>query len=121
MKAHSLRFGNLVMLCFEHKPGWFISSVTDIYKDGTIDTDTTQLTGKQKYYWEPIPLTEEWLLKFGLDKDFVPPLDDEWFFNIQDNSRDTYVLKKSGTKILYVHQLQNLWHALTGEELKLNP
>jgi len=49
-----LRRGNLVNLCFEHKPGWFTATVTDLFNDGSIETDTQELTGKQKYYWEGV-------------------------------------------------------------------
>lgn len=67
INARELRIGNLVNLCFEHKPGWFVASVTQIFDDNTINTDTEDfhLSGKQTYYFEGIPLTEEWLLKFG--------------------------------------------------------
>jgi hypothetical protein len=74
---------------------------------------------------EPIPLTEEWLLKFGFEKT-------EWDnFNsyrlIIGNNDYAIVLYSDGNcevgdiitcKIEYVHQLQNLYFALTGEELK---
>ena len=74
---------------------------------------------------EPIPLTEEWLLKLGFKKT-------EWDnFNsyrlMIGNNDYTIVLYSDGNcevgdiitcKIEYVHQLQNLYFALTGEELK---
>ncbi len=74
----------------------------------------------------PIPLTEEWLLKLGLvyDKDeeatFLVPysfyivyeVDDDYC--IYENVNDTFI-----TSIEYVHQLQNLYFALCGEELTL--
>lgn len=69
--------------------------------------------------FNPIPLTEEWLLKFGFLKykgnnkdfwlnDFEFANDLKWIFwkgNILEN-------------IEYVHQLQNLYFALTQTELK---
>lgn len=74
---------------------------------------------------EPIPLTEEWKLKFGFEKT-------EWDnFNsyrlMIGNNDYTIVLYSDGNcevgdiitcKIEYVHQLQNLYFALKGEELK---
>ena len=74
--------------------------------------------------FEPIPLTEEWLLKFGFD---------------YDNETSTYSLLTSLRKcdlcidillsdgeyfwkyveLKYVHQLQNLYFALTGNELEI--
>jgi len=73
---------------------------------------------------EPIPLTEEWKLKFGFEKT-------EWDnFNsyrlIIGNNDYAIVLYSDGNcevgdiitcKIEYVHQLQNLYFALKSEEL----
>jgi len=66
---------------------------------------------------QPIPLTEEWLLKFGFDDlgtygygrgNFHICLhENEFYFSI--NNRKVF--------IKHVHQLQNLYFALTGEEL----
>jgi len=79
---------------------------------------------------EPIPLTEEWLLKFG----FICTRDKkkDGRFNISVYEKDTYLIQDNGlfeysetpiaSDILYVHQLQNLMFALTGEELEIiNP
>lgn len=69
--------------------------------------------------YEPIPLTEEWFYKFGFSKSNV------WFekngielFNIADlYFRAKYPIKAD---VKFVHQLQNLYFALTGEELTVN-
>lgn len=64
--------------------------------------------------YEPIPITEEWLLKLGFDKDGQAPgrliLDCE-FGNVE------IWLNGSNQLCEYVHQLQNLYFALTGKEL----
>lgn len=78
------------------------------------------------YRWEwlkhynPIPLTEEWLLKFGMDDGVF---EDNQYFSIRKSQAefqewsvyfdDEFI----GEYIKYVHQLQNLYFALTGEEL----
>lgn len=82
---------------------------------------------------QPIPLTEEWLLKFGflditgvdyilnIDVDFkllLIPADG--FYPQIDKADDNGWQSVSLNKIEYVHQLQNLYFALCGEELKLN-
>ena len=91
---------------------------------------------------EPIPITEEWLLKFGFEKydwfdgcfikcnnkhlmiQFYEPKQEIliYFTKISKdkdghkmNGRD-YLFK---VKKYYVHQLQNLFFSLTGEELTL--
>lgn len=77
----------------------------------------------------PIPLAEDWLLKFNFKKfgeyeiynsndyDFQidkSPNDDEyWCFIGRENKEQ----RPYCVKIKYVHQLQNLYFALTGEEL----
>ncbi len=85
----------------------------------------------------PIPLTEEWLLKFGfvkhniLDYYFMAcgeyeirvvinsfsgglDSDSKWFISIQTG----YGSQPVTLVRMYVHQLQNLYFALTGEELQ---
>lgn len=107
--------------------------------------DAVQLTSDHMVYLlarnstpEPITLTEEWLIKFGFEK-----LDSENEFDKDMYSRPT----KSSTgrnlpfiiqvclngsyspplymdvheEILTVHQLQNLYLALTSQELTLSP
>ena len=84
--------------------------------------------------YRPIPLTEEWLLKFGfrlkdyseskrssfVDKDQFP-IYDHGFVNMYINKSGSffYVGSLLHVNLKYVHQLQNLFHALTGEELLL--
>jgi len=68
----------------------------------------------------PIPLTEEWLLKFGFEK--LEGWDDMYYFQIGDFQIHEYNV--SGYEfddfdIKNVHQLQNLYFALTGEELTI--
>ena len=80
---------------------------------------------------EGIPLTEEWLIKFGFKQGnsmnfywnklirdniniSIDPDDGEvWVCDIFDN--ESIIL----TEIKYVHQLQNLYFALTGKELTI--
>lgn len=64
----------------------------------------------------PIELTEEWLLKLG----FKPFVKDFTLKGIIIHKRKRgWVLRKSVPEIKYVHQLQNLYFALKGEELEL--
>ena len=80
-------------------------------------------------HFEPIPLSEDWLLKFGFVKcgnlittqTIKAPIigsfslllsEGKWFF--VPNVRIEW-----SVEITHVHQLQNLYFALTGEELKI--
>jgi hypothetical protein len=77
---------------------------------------------------KPIPLSEEWMLKFGF-KDDEPHsyinLDEHGVMSIQfDQYRKIISLFTTGAhyylpEIKYVHQLQNLYTALTGNELEI--
>ena len=106
MKANELRIGNL--LDFE---GEALSFEFEFVK-----WDNWEL-------FKPIPLTEEWLLKFGFTfyrenmydiKDFTFLLDR---FTLWDyTGEERYFIACS---INHVHQLQNLYFALTGEELEI--
>lgn len=68
---------------------------------------------------KPIPLTEEILLKCGYIKQ-----DRNMFmiighviWNVQEN---LFLCDKNGVVLKYLHQLQNLYFALTNKELEIN-
>lgn len=70
---------------------------------------------------KPISLSEEWLLKFGFKKapaekyrkfSFVI----DWWY---DSGKFMYGWIGGNVELKYVHQLQNLYLALTNEELSL--
>lgn len=87
-------------------------------------------------FYTAIPLTEEWLFKFGfVQKKYnagnsigfeiptnkgnlilliwkVAPLPDNWIMQV-------FIGTINISEIKYVHQLQNLYYALTGKELEI--
>lgn len=74
----------------------------------------------------PIPLTEEWLIKFEFcfyEENNSWQLDTQFGFSIWgriDSGLSVYVgSDECGVSIKYVHQLQNLIFCLSGEELKI--
>ena len=81
---------------------------------------------------QPIPLTEEWLLKFHSNKDEIEKskrfpnkitIYDRFLFIWKEEYKYWYVItsnhKEYLTKIEFVHEYQNFIFALTGEELIL--
>ena len=77
---------------------------------------------------KPIPITEEWLVKMGFENDY----DSTWIIDIGNDALLWYDLKRktiavgvpyeaSGNEVKrpFLHQLQNLFHSLTGEELTI--
>jgi len=78
---------------------------------------------------KPIPLTEEWLLKFGFNKiDHhrfkIKPSIFDWYYtySTHDNAFRYYVndVIICIATVFEVHQLQNLYFALTNTELTIN-
>jgi hypothetical protein len=112
MKVQELRIGNYVL-----KEG----------EEIVITSFTFYNIEKDEYSYEPIQLTEEWLLKFGFKKSTLDE-DNTWldlrYGYLTFSSDESVEFKKvyltvSREDIIceYVHQLQNLYFALTGEEL----
>lgn len=126
--AKDLRVGNWVQPKTNHQ-GRFkgYRQVTTVYKEDAVVENHYPLS-----WFEPIPLTPEILLKGGFvghyeGKSFggatysVYKLKGIWVYVYSDGRLRVY--SGSGSRehkwIIYVHQLQNLYHALTGEELDL--
>ena len=129
MTAVELRIGNLVDL------GNRIAKVIEINHLAcvVVDLEETQDTIEDYDRTKPIPLTEEWLLKFGfeLEHEFTNAYKLYTTKHPYDCSNITYSINEKMLRfsngenkgstliphIKYVHQLQNLYFALTGEEL----
>ena len=122
MKATELRIGNYYQYAGDN--GIIYTQVKEIKHNqfGLL----SDFDGTNFEICKPIPLTEEWLVKFGFEKTYD---DLNWY--IKGNycfsflkELDLIVFKiKFQTvgicTIKYVHQAQNLYFALTGEELRL--
>ena len=133
MKASELRIGNYVKFkgCGD-KP-------FKVFRIDTTESSTFTTA-------EPIPLTEEWLLRFGFEDyqktenpDYLNEFGQEWhkiyfngFYYMHNDRGKGYEMSISGAcydestglhsfsnPIEFVHHLQNLYFALTGEELVL--
>jgi len=126
MKATELRIGNLV------------GSYNKGEEDRVLTINAQNIlveakANKQGYTrYRPIPLTEEWLVKFGFEKvnnelTNIAPLNLPCTFNLPNTPfsfcQGKLILTTSTGDFCvnteYVHQLQNLYFTLTGEELKL--
>ena len=116
MKATDFRIGN-----FLHDRENRLCKVEEIYtnevKAPAINGGITSLPNK------PIPITKEWLLSFGFkysEKMFE--------YCLWDGRRKSCIIQRCGNRdenkwlsnnaqILYIHQIQNIYNALTGLEL----
>ena len=65
----------------------------------------------------PIPLTEEWLLKFGFENEKENHFNIGWFSIWKCN--DMFLCDKNGVILKTVHQLQNLYFSIYQTELKM--
>jgi hypothetical protein len=110
MKSTDLRIGNLIL---KNNEIYEISSLffVDLH-DGTIRENNN-------YVIKPIPITEEWLLKFGFKKHLTEDTYPTFAKNMLNWNDGILYLIGYGfiNHINYLHQLQNLYFALTGVEL----
>lgn len=97
----------------------------------TVDYQTFWNVEKYPDQYQPIELTEDWLLKMGFDllhfgkfRKVYDLLKDSRFgysdnFGLANIESAVTFGCKDFTHVKYVHQLQNLYFALTGEELTI--
>ena len=131
IKANEIRIGNL----YERKESLANDKIGYINFD---ESDWYRIGEGIDYLenYDPISLTEEWLLKFGFifdeNKGFDYINDDGEISNIEDNplwyknysqKRFCVYLKKLTCYVSlnckYVHDLQNCYFIVTGQELEL--
>jgi len=131
MKANELRIGNLLNVKYTKQiKEDFITEIKgyDIVRIEENDFNTL--------YYEPIIINEEWLKKFGFVRifeisnlylnftnDIYLALSDDKLIGLVRNNymnSDSQVAElEFEVNIKYVHQLQNLFFALTNEELTI--
>jgi hypothetical protein len=115
MEAKELRVGNIVRYA------------DSVYLDGGKVTEVGDIIQYETDYYQPIPLTEEWLLKFGIyDLNTLSFKMGDLFYDLENKELGICGAESCTSEMIfyskceYVHQLQNLYFALTGTELKYN-
>lgn len=125
--SRQLQLGNYVL---DEQGEVFRIDAMDFVRDGYdcklieyIGVDRRTLYSLESH---PIPLTEDWLVRFGFEKSQGGLRKKLRFGQISAPIIDTHIklwYHYYGTSIIndiiYVHQLQNLYYALTHQELKL--
>jgi len=128
MNEKELRIGNYVNLIAEGH-----EKEPDTFK---WDLEDYEFYYDRMDFIKPIPLTEEWLLKFGFERIFensnlfLNITNDIYFFLYNDklkgcvrNHHTSYDNQLSELEfelnIEFIHQLQNLYFCLTNKELEL--
>lgn len=134
MKAEELRIGNIVGSYNKGDEERMLTVLPENIK--------VQLKANKQGYtrYRPIPLTEELLLKCGFDKieyssdengygvEYILSVDgidgfileycDDFSISIKGREED-YGITPPLNRFKYLHQLQNIYFALTNEELKI--
>jgi hypothetical protein len=109
MEAKDLRIGNITSA----------GVVSEILQDRFYVHDGESSLKSTWFDIQPIPITEEWLLKFGFE------YEDSKKELLSKHSVSFYIpynqLRCYGhpNNIKYIHQLQNLYFTLKGEELTI--
>jgi len=135
MKINEIRVGNWFNSIKWNKPVY--CELVDLYElcamsDGAYNDPPIDCM------FEPLPLTEEWLLKFGFEYcQFTIPDEDGVLRDKKESNKDYFKHPKLSEKISYylpyhhlnyyigsveiryVHQLQNFCFAICGKELEI--
>jgi hypothetical protein len=125
MKAEELRINNLI-----YTPGGLIGIVTGITKveiqcEWNAGEEELEVSSFELSDCNPIPLTEEWLIKLGFSKKLYKfghiGITGMTLFKPENSNRLFYEICniEMNIKIYSIHQLQNLYFDLTGNELKI--
>jgi hypothetical protein len=110
MRAEELRIGNYVYVDYEikqFKMSWF---------DDHVNFEEE---------FKPIPLTDELLLRLGFELNECDNYELAYIveinstFTIIDEERGYFYIDARNNEIKYLHQLQNLYFALTNKELEI--
>ena len=130
IQANEFRVGNLVLVGFKSGSGRKLESRIGVYDLERIIERPESST----FTYEPIPINEEWLLKFAFKK-LNPDIEqytndffviDEAVFPSSKGEKRYDFRKKINEKesvslryITYIHQLQNIIYSLKSEELEV--
>lgn len=119
IQANEIRIGNKIFLSTKQE----VFEVVSMTKN-TISSDSYC---REHSEFEGIPLTEEILLKCGFEKysssQYRKNGVDLWQIE-RGSNKDEFLCNNitniGGLYLKYLHQLQNLYFALTGKELEIN-
>jgi len=133
MKASELRIGNLLIFSNMIQPDRIIAVDRRFFSSASIEEGSGDF--EITPYYQPIELTPEILEKAGFKKVSHEEFSDSFVLNVSTegiikweddgsiliNDRlDDSIGYATNCVCKYVHQLQNLIHALTGQELTIN-
>ncbi len=146
MEARELRIGNF-FYCIDRSGNVHLPITSIVFKACSVGTTgvkailSHQIEAQEAEYkfirhsnTSPIPLTEEWLIKMGFNTEYnagyigIDVACTDFVLATPENKTDggdgfRWLYNQGGVYLLtplkYVHQLQNLFFSLTGEELTI--
>lgn len=125
MNVKELRIGNYISVRNDVRK---VNSVSGSPRSERISTTIDGCNFAECHFSEdsirPIPLSKEWLVKLGfttytINKWDFPIENDDYYHIVKFKGWNFRGLGYTMCKIEYVHQLQNLYFALTGKELEV--
>lgn len=136
MNNRELRLGNFIQQSSIKAGGSIIEKMKVGAPNGFLKVNAEYfMFYLDSYLFSPIPITEEWLIKFGFLKTSI----DGNFYSLYLNDSDEESFSRQRIEVIglkyielcrsgicfkrfeckYIHELQNLYYALTGKELEL--
>jgi hypothetical protein len=131
IKANELRIGNYIQVggntidtCQTYKP----NKVTAYVINAIVEENEERGDDYILSVWQPIKLTEDILIKCGFSKWLDLDEEEYWrneielreFYFGDNDSNNGFYYDAESVHVKYLHELQNLFFALTGEELQVN-
>ena len=111
LKANELKYGNKLLFLGDVVT---FKNITEIREDGIFWIKTIEPKIESKnFHFKPIPLTEEWKPKI------VSWLSDDYKIEWKNNRINFYFNNGYIATCDYLHEYQNLYFALTNEELEI--
>ena len=135
LKANECRYGNFIIGTYESEDDNLVHETICEFKFYDCYNNYYNVESKERIEeftgFKPIPLTEEWLLKFGfvkINRNFLLEFYNNGCFFYDLNKKEFWIggynscASSQGfivDNIEFVHQLQNIIFALTNKELEI--
>jgi hypothetical protein len=126
MKARELRIGNWVEQFIKNEGFSEIKVESDIIRSVEYHNDYGY--DDDEIYYNSIPINDDWLIRFGFELEGLSYVKNmkarmklmffDGFISQLSIMQDDKEISFASNHLQYVHELQNLVFALTGEELK---